>query len=99
MCLHALGPGNAKPAVYITFCFFLMQHNLTVGRAVANAEDAQSRSGLFQQLQSITDLLLEGYIAQLESSMQADGEDSVQYAELEQRYTQERTTLISPFCK
>ncbi|XP_030855362.1 nuclear pore complex protein Nup133 isoform X2 [Strongylocentrotus purpuratus] len=75
----------------------VQQHNLTVGRAVANAEDAQSRSGLFQQLQSITDLLLEGYIAQLESSMQADGEDSVQYAELEQRYTQERTTLISPF--
>ncbi|XP_063957430.1 nuclear pore complex protein Nup133-like [Lytechinus pictus] len=75
----------------------VQQHNLTVGRAIANAEDAQSRSSLFQQLQGITDLLLNGYIAQLESSNQAEGEDSLLFAELEQRYTQERTALISPF--
>nr|XP_054759489.1 nuclear pore complex protein Nup133-like [Lytechinus pictus] len=75
----------------------VQQHNLTVGRAIANAEDAQSRSSLFQQLQGITDLLLNGYIAQLESSNKAEGEDSLLFAELEQRYTQERTALISPF--
>ncbi|XP_071497608.1 nuclear pore complex protein Nup133-like [Diadema antillarum] len=75
----------------------VQQHNLTVSRAVGCAEDAQSRSGLFRQLQALTDLLLEGYVAQLESTMLAEGEDSLAYAELEQRYTQERSAFIHPF--
>ena len=76
-----------------------VQHNLTCSRAVPSAEDASARSSLFQQLQSLTDLLLEGYVAQLESTMQAEGEDSLVYADLEQKYTQERAALISPFCE
>ncbi|KAJ8045237.1 hypothetical protein HOLleu_08201 [Holothuria leucospilota] len=75
------------------------QHNLTIQHGVSNAEDVVAKSNLFHQLFILTELQLEGYVAQLESIRDCLSDASLEYGELEQKYIQERSALISPFVK
>ena len=72
---------------------------MTIERGIPNSKDIQSRGTLYQQVMELTDLILEGYVTQLESIRLSAGEDNSQYEELEQRYHQERFSLIKPLSK
>ena len=72
---------------------------LTVGQGLPNAEDVQTRGILFQQLMEMTELVLDGYVTQLESIADSEGQHTNRYMEVEQRYHQERSTLIMPLGK
>ncbi|XP_038072152.1 nuclear pore complex protein Nup133-like [Patiria miniata] len=74
----------------------VQQHRVTIEQGIPNGEDIQSRGALYQQIMELTDLILEGYVTQLESIGLGSGEDSSQYEELEQKYQQERHVLIMP---
>ncbi|XP_071834119.1 nuclear pore complex protein Nup133-like [Apostichopus japonicus] len=75
------------------------QHNLTIQHGVKNAEDGVTSSNLCQQLFSLTELQLDGYCAQLESIRDCIGEEALEYGDLEQKYMQERSALVTPFVK
>ncbi|XP_033628946.1 nuclear pore complex protein Nup133-like [Asterias rubens] len=72
------------------------QHRVTIERGIPNSEDIQSRGALYQQIMELTDLILEGYVTQLDSISLSSGEENAQYEELEQKYHQERSALIKP---
>ncbi|XP_072031616.1 nuclear pore complex protein Nup133-like [Amphiura filiformis] len=72
------------------------QHMLTVGQGLPNAEDVQTRGILFQQLMEMTDLVLDGYVTQLQSIRESEGQECNRYMEVEQRYHQDRSVLIMP---
>ncbi|XP_022083153.1 nuclear pore complex protein Nup133-like isoform X2 [Acanthaster planci] len=74
----------------------VQQHRITLEQGIPNSEDVQSRGALYQQVMELTDLILEGYVTQLESVGLSSGKDSVEYEELEQKYHQERHALIMP---
>ena len=72
---------------------------MTIERGIPNSEDIQSRGALYQQIMELTDLILEGYVTQLDSISLSSGEENAQYEELEQKYHQERSALIKPLSK
>ncbi|XP_055957282.1 nuclear pore complex protein Nup133 [Patella vulgata] len=74
----------------------LKQINLTMGGAVPEIKDDDTRMVIFQQLLVLSDIILDGYSNQLESLRRSDGREDV-YLLLDQKYQQERTNLISPF--
>ncbi|XP_006811533.1 nuclear pore complex protein Nup133-like [Saccoglossus kowalevskii] len=73
------------------------QHSLVLEYGINETEDVQWRGTLFQQLLELTDILLDGYLAQLESVKEKHSEDSDQYSELKHVYEQQRYVLIIPF--
>ena len=75
------------------------QHRLTLEHGIPNAEDLQSRGTLYQQVMELTDLMLDGYVTQLESVRAGSGQESALYQELEHKYLQERRALIMPLSK
>ena len=93
-CVAYLKESDAP--VNIFHLSLILQHMLTVGQGLPNAEDVQTRGVLYQQLMEMTDLILDGYITQLQSLRESQGQGSSRYMEMEQRYHQERASLIMP---
>ncbi|XP_041351939.1 nuclear pore complex protein Nup133-like [Gigantopelta aegis] len=71
------------------------QFNITLESGVPEAKNVEGRGVLFEQVLRMADLLLDGYSCQLESLRQ-NPEKSEQYRQLNKKYEQERSKLISP---
>lgn len=72
------------------------QYFLTLETALPETRDDETRAQLFQQLLGLADNILDGYTSQLSSL--ADNPDMEEYrAQMEEKYTQDRSRLISPF--
>ncbi len=72
------------------------QHELIL-RAVYPHADVELRAVLSEQLVTLLDSLLSGYVAQLTSLRRAGQQD--RYVTLENEYTQKRSELLTPLCE
>ncbi len=72
------------------------QHELIL-RAVYPHADVELRAVLSEQLVTLLDSLLSGYVAQLTSLRRAGQQD--RYVTLENEYTQKRSELLAPLCE
>ncbi|XP_031561013.1 nuclear pore complex protein Nup133-like [Actinia tenebrosa] len=73
----------------------LNQIQITVERGINGTEDQKMRSMLYQHLVSLADILLDGYVVQLES-LRHDASKQDRYDEVNQKYEQDRRTAILP---
>ncbi|XP_070576445.1 nuclear pore complex protein Nup133-like isoform X2 [Ptychodera flava] len=73
------------------------QHNIILNYGVNQTDDVQWRGNLFQQLLDLTDILLDGYLAQLESIKDRNTDETIHYDEILHNYEQQRYALIIPF--
>ncbi|KAL5008238.1 hypothetical protein ScPMuIL_013819 [Solemya velum] len=74
----------------------LKQYSITLEQGIPDVQDVETQSGLFQQLLSLVDIILDGYSSQLESLRQNPTQEE-RYEELQRRYEQDRHRLIAPF--
>jgi hypothetical protein len=85
---------------YLVLCF-LLQYETTINHCAPSLQNAQDKVVLFQRLLELTDILLDGYRVQLDSIkpylQKKSARENDRYAELLQKYEQERTALIKPF--
>jgi hypothetical protein len=65
---------------------------------IPEVRDPQSQEKIYQQLASIADIVLDGYVSQLES-LRENASKQQHYNELQRRYEQDRQLLILPMCK
>ncbi|XP_078592881.1 nuclear pore complex protein Nup133-like [Branchiostoma floridae x Branchiostoma japonicum] len=70
------------------------QHEVTVEQGLLEATDVQTRGTFFQQLMELTDLLLDGYICQLESL--GNGDLDQHYMDVKEKYEGDRAAYIRP---
>lgn len=76
--------------------FFSKQHGITVENALPEVSDSTQRGIIYQQLVELTDAVLDGFRAQLDSIKLSAGE-SVHYMEVLRQYEMERSRLLAPF--
>ena len=74
-----------------------MQHKLTWQRAVQEAEDGETRAKLFEQLYQLSDVILDGFRAQLDSIKRHYGDTTTRWNDVHERYTSTRGELLEPF--
>ena len=79
--------------MFVHFQFFL-----TLQTAVSETKDIETQGGLFQQLLSLVDCILDGYSSQLASLAQTP-DMTDRYTKLEEEFKQQKHTLITPFCE
>ncbi|KAI8482592.1 hypothetical protein Bbelb_396590 [Branchiostoma belcheri] len=70
------------------------QHEVTVEQGLLEATDVQTRGTFYQQLLELTDLLLDGYICQLESL--GEGQGDLHYMDVKEKYEADRAAFIRP---
>ncbi|XP_077996932.1 nuclear pore complex protein Nup133-like isoform X2 [Glandiceps talaboti] len=75
------------------------QHGMVLNFGVNGTDDVQQKGTLFQQLLDLTDILLDGYVVQLDSIQDktGDDDDNDYYSEIFHTFEQQRYTLIIPF--
>ncbi|KAK3749505.1 hypothetical protein QZH41_013473 [Actinostola sp. cb2023] len=71
------------------------QLQITVERGVLGTEDHKVQSTLYQQMVNLADILLDGYLVQLES-IQSVANKKDRYDEVYQKYEQDRRAVILP---
>ncbi|XP_033106375.1 nuclear pore complex protein Nup133-like [Anneissia japonica] len=72
------------------------QHAITLSKGLPEVSNTQQKRTLFQQLVDIIEIILNGFLAQLNSLKDDVGEDDNQYSQLLHKYQQERYNLIMP---
>lgn len=65
---------------------------------IPEVRDPESQEKIYQQLASIADIILDGYVSQLES-LKNNVSKQQHYNELQRRYEQDRQQLILPISK
>ncbi|XP_056022353.1 nuclear pore complex protein Nup133-like isoform X3 [Ostrea edulis] len=78
--------------------FLLKQFNKTMEIVIPEVRDPESQEKIYQQLASIADIILDGYVSQLES-LKNNVSKQQHYNELQRRYEQDRQQLILPMMK
>ncbi|KAH3854402.1 hypothetical protein DPMN_096944, partial [Dreissena polymorpha] len=79
-----------------TRTILLKQIQLTHQSGIAECRDVETRSQLFQQVMGLSDVILEGYTAQIASLV--DNPDMAEYrSQLQDQFAQQRRALIAPF--
>ena len=78
-------------------CCCCVQHKLTWQRAVQEAEDGETRAKLFEQLYQLSDVILDGFRAQLDSIKRHYGDTTTRWNDVHERYTSTRGELLEPF--
>lgn len=68
---------------------------MTVEMVLPEVRDTEGLEKIYRQLASIADIILGGYVGQLES-LKAKANRQQHYNELQRRYEQERKLLILP---
>ncbi|CAH1791718.1 unnamed protein product [Owenia fusiformis] len=84
----SLGPNGIRALVS-------KQHNTTCSAGLGSSRDAQTEGELFHQLLTLTDVQLDGYLSQVNTTNPLSGD----YPEILAAYESERAKLIAPFLK
>ena len=83
------GPGGVRTVI-------VRQHEIILKTVHLHA-DSELRGSLNEQLITLLDAYLGGYVAQLTSMSQAGQQERYNFLEME--YTQKRSELLTPFCE
>lgn len=75
----------------------MLQHTGTVQYALTVTQDNEDTNRLYQLLSQLTDIILEGYSAQLDSLRHIQGGDGPRYREVLTKYETDRHNLIKVF--